>query len=192
MKNFSKIFVAIFIASTLSSCAVIQNFLAPKAAPQLDYLDGATKMDIKKFFNGDLEGFAIKQDSNGKITSTLTTKINGKWDDNKGVIQQNFLYNDGTKDSRTWLVTVDSDGTFDAVGHDVAVPAKGKQSGNAAQSLYSLTLGSKTGKEEVNFEERMYLVDEKSMIMIVNFDKKKSDPNSAGKIIFSLIKKTSN
>ncbi len=192
MKNFSKIFTATIISLSLSSCAVMQNFLAPKPAPQLDYIDGATKMDIKKFFNGDVDGFAIKQDSTGKIVGTVTAKINGKWDENKGVIQQNFVYSDGTKDSRTWLVTVDSDGTFDAVGHDVSVPAKGKQSGNAAQSLYSLVLGAKGEKIQVNFEERMYLIDEKSMIMIVNFDKKKSDQNSAGKIIFSLVKKTAN
>ncbi len=108
------------------------------------------------------------------------------------MIQQNFTYSDGTKDSRTWLVTVDSDGTFESIGHNVVAPAQGKQTGNAAQSLYSLMLGSKANKEEMNFEEKMYLVDEKSMIMIVNFDKKKADKVSSGKMIFSLTKKIAN
>lgn len=191
MKNLSKIFSAAIITLSLSSCAQLQGYFAPKAPPQLDYLSGATKMDIKKFFNGDIEGFAIKQDATGKITGTMTVKMNGKWEDEKGVLQQNFVNADGTKDSRTWLITVDADGTYDAVGHNVIAPAKGIQLGNAAQSLYSLMLAAKMGKEEVAYEEKIYLVDEKSAIMIVNFTNKGVDRTS-GKIIFSLAKKPTN
>ena len=188
MKNFTKIIATTTIILSISSCAMIQDLFGSKKVADLDYLDGANKMDMKKFFDGNIEAFAIKQDTNGKIIATFTAKINGKWDDNKGVIQQNFLYSDGTKDSRTWLVTLDTDGTFDAVGHNVSIPAKGKQIGNAAQSNYSLSLSSKTGKEEVNFEDKMYLVDENSMIMISNFGNKKSDKIASGKIIYSLKK----
>jgi hypothetical protein len=188
MKNFTKIITATTIILSLSSCAMIQDLLKPKKVVELDYLDGANKMDMKQFFDGNIEAFAIKQDANGKIIATFTAKINGKWEDNKGVIQQNFLYSDGAKDSRTWLVTLDTDGTFEAVGHNVSVPAKGKQIGNAAQSNYSLNLSSKTGKEEVNFEDKMYLVDENSMIMISDFGNKKSEKVASGKIIYSLKK----
>lgn len=188
MKNFTKIITATAIILSLSSCAMLQDLFKSKKVAELDYLDGANKMDMKKFFDGNIEAFAIKQDANGKIIATFTAKISGKWDDNKGVIQQNFLYSDGTKDSRTWLVTVDTDGTFDAVGHNVSVPAKGKQIGNAAQSKYSLSLSSKAGKEEVNFEDKMYLVDENSMIMISDFGNQKSEKVASGKIIYSLKK----
>ena len=174
MKNFSKIIAISAIALTLSSCAVFEGLVSKKEAPQLDYLDGANKMDLKKLFDGNLEGFAIKQDATGKIIKTFTAKINGKWEENKGVVQFNYIYGDGSKDNRTWLITVNSDNTFDAVGHDVATAAKGKQIGNASQSIYSLMVGTKADKEEVNFEDKIYLVDEKSAIMISNFKGKKS------------------
>jgi hypothetical protein len=190
MKNFTKILTISTIALSLTSCAVFENLMQKKEVQQLDYLEGANKMDLKKFFDGNLEGFAIKQDASGKIASTFTVKINGKWEEGKGVIQFNYFYNDGTKDSRTWLITTNSDNSFDAVGHDVTTPAKGKQIGNAAQSIYSLMVGPKTDKEEMSFEDKMYLVDEKSVIMISNFKSKKS-AKGAGKIILS-IKKVAN
>ncbi len=188
MKNFAKIVTISAIALSLSSCAAFENLMSKKEAPQLDYLDGVNKMDLKKFFDGTIEGFAIKQDAAGKIVGAFTVKINGKWEDVKGVVQFNYFYSDNTKDSRTWLITINSDNTFDAVGHDIATAAKGKQIGNAAQSIYSLMVGSKTDKEEVDFEDKMYLVDEKSVIMISNFQGKKSAKGTAGKIIFSLKK----
>ncbi len=154
--------------SLATSCAALSNFSKPS---EVDYIDKGVKMDIKKFFNGDVEGSAIIQDENGKIIATQTIKANGKWEENKGVLQQNFVNNSGEKDSRTWLITLNEDGTIDAVGHDVAAPAKGKQIGNAAQMSYALILRKKGEKEEIKFDDKMYLVDDKSMIIISEFKK---------------------
>ena len=193
MKNFIRLFSLIAIISTSSSCALMEKFKSKKPAEPLDYLENAAKFDFKKFFTGDVEAFAIKQGEDGKIIGTSTIKISGKWDENKGVVQQNFLFNDGSKDSRTWLVTINQDGTFDAVGHDVATAAAGKQIGNAAQSKYSLMISQKAGRQEVFFDDRMYQIDEKSMIIISNFknknpSKESADKTSSGKTIISLKK----
>ena len=182
MKKF--LFLAI-TAVALSSCAYVEKFLPKKAEPQLDYLERSSKLDIKKFFNGDLEGFAITQDQDGKITGTQTIKINGKWDENKGVVQYNFSYDNGKKDSRTWLITLDPDNTFDAVGHDITAPAKGKQIGNASQMIYSLLLPDPMGKKEVSFVDKVYLVDDKAAIMISDFKRGYGD---SGRTIISLKK----
>ena len=167
-----------------SSCAYIDQFRTKKVA-ELDYLSGSNnsvKMDIKKFFNGDIEAFGITRNIDGKITGTNTAKISGKWEGNKGVVQYDFTYDDGSKDSRTWLITLNSDNTFSAIGHDVSSPAQGKQAGNSAQLFYSLSLLNKEGgKREVKFEDRMYLVDDKSMILISTFNSR--DGNSGTSII---------
>lgn len=180
MKKFS---LPVILLICLSSCAYIQSF--NNKPTEIDSLDKGVKIDIKKFFSGELEGFSITQDQSGKIISTKTTKINGKWEENKGVVQQNFLFADSKKDSRTWLITLHEDGTFDAVGHDVVSPGKGKQVNNAAQMNYSLSLPGKIGKEELKYEDKIYLVDEKSAIMISTFKKGHSP---AGKTITSLKK----
>jgi hypothetical protein len=181
MKNFLRVSFLAALVSFVTSCAYFGNLKKPT---ELDYLDKGLKIDIRKYFNGDIEGFAIVQDEDEKIIGTQIVKINGKWDENKGVIQENFITTDGKKDSRTWLVTVESDGSFGATGHDVSSLGQGKQSGNAAQMNYTLLIPSADGRQEVTFEDKMYLVDEKSMIMISNF---KRGPNSY-KGVFSLKK----
>jgi hypothetical protein len=188
MKNFTRLFAIAAISLSLSSCSTMNNLFKSKQETPLDYIKGGTELKIKNFFDGEIEAFAIKQDSSGKIISTFTAKIKGEWEGNKGVVKHNFIYANGSKDSRTWLITIDdSDGSFTAVGHDVATPANGKQIGNAAQSNYSLRIGSKAQKEIMNFEDRMYLVDDKSMIMISEFNNHKNK-SSSGKIIYSLKK----
>jgi hypothetical protein len=169
MKKFLRFSTAVIAISMLSSCAYFENLFSKKQIAELDSLETAPKIDIKKFFNGDVEGFAITQDSSGKIIGTIQVKISGKWDENKGEIKQNFIYDGTTKDSRIWLVTVNVDGTFDAIGHDFVAPAQGKQVGNALQMLYTLNLMDQGSKQPVGFEDKMYLVDEKSMIEILFF-----------------------
>ncbi len=188
-----KIFLALTVIIFSSSCALIRKLSETKPLPQIDYLEKAQKMDFQKFFNGNLDGFSIKQGVDGKIIETQTFKISANWDENKGVIKKTMVSNSGAKDIRTWLVTMNDDGTFEAIGHDVVVAAKGKQIGNAAQSFYSLMLGEKNAKDEFLFEERMYLVGENEMMMITNFEKKKNknskpDNNSFGKVISSIRK----
>ncbi len=156
--------ILIITATTfLTSCALIEKYSYKPA--ELSSLEKAPKLDMKTFFNGDIEVFAITQDNNGKIIGSYTAKMNGKWDENKGVIQQNFVYDSGKKDSRTWLITSDTDGTFTAVGHDVATPVKGKQVGNAMQMVYTLLVKGSEGKKlSVDHEDVMYLVDDRSAI----------------------------
>lgn len=185
MKNIFRLLVIIVLTSAISSCAYIDQFLPQKPVAELDYLDKTNKIDIKKFFNGDIEAFAIVQDKDAKIIGTYTNKIHGKWEDNKGVIQYNLVDDKGNKDNRTWLITLESDGIFEVVGHEFTKPAEGKQIGNAAQMIYSLTMRGKDKKEAVKFEDRMYLVDEKSMILISNFTK---ENGASGKKIISLRK----
>ena len=146
MKKIFSILLASILLSGASSCAYMQNLMRDKPV-EMDFLEKGAKIDIKKFFVGDIEGFAITRDRDGKIVSTQTMKISGKWDENKGVIQQNVVAVDGTKDSRTWLITLNQDGTFDGVGHDVSSMAQGKQAGNAARMVYSLLLPAAEGKQ---------------------------------------------
>jgi len=173
MKKFHILLLAI-ISLTLSSCAYLEGLSNPKQE-DLSFLEKGVKIDIKKFFTGDVEAFAIMQDENEKVISTQTIKINGRWTDNKGVIQHEFVYYGGEKDSRTWLMTLNPDGTFEATGHEVAVMARGRQAGNLAQMVYTLLVPGVEGKQEAKFEDTMYLVDEKSMILISKFQKKNGE-----------------
>lgn len=174
-----------------NSCTILQP--KEKAVEQLDYLKGSSeKMNYRDFFNGKIEGFAIKKDQDGKIINSFKVQINGSWEGNRGVVKNNYIYFDGRKDSRTWLVTIDQDGTYEAIGHDVIKPIRGEQVGNSARASYSLKNDSKS-KEEILFTDKMYLIDNESMIVIQDY--KKNKPNKGqgnrenyGQVIISLKK----
>ncbi len=164
MKNILRFFMIGAVITATSSCALIEKFNHKPS--ELTILDKAPKLDIKNFFNGDVEVFAITQNTDGKIIGSYTSKINGRWDDNKGVVQHSAIQYSGKKDSRTWLITLESDGTFEAIGHDMVSAITGKQVGNAMQMVYTLSLPYNGKKEKVDFEENFYLVDESSAIGI--------------------------
>lgn len=160
-KNLSQLLVVALLF--LPSCSYLMEEQEVQA---LHYLKKAPKADIRKFFKGNVEAFAVTRDENDKIISAYKAKMHGKWEGNKGVLKQDFVYNDGKRDSRTWLITFENSGAFSAVGHDVLSPAKGRHRGNVIEMLYSLSLKKGSAKQEVKFEDNFYLVDRNSMIGI--------------------------
>jgi hypothetical protein len=169
-----KILSAIFLVVLISSCQYFDKFKKPKVS-EITYLEKSPKLDIKSFFDGEITSFSITQDKNNKIISTSIAKINGKWQDNKAVIEQNFVNEIGKKDNRTWLLTLENDNSFSAVGHDVYSPAKGKIKGNAMQMIYTIFRKQNDQKIKTNYEENIYLVDENSAIGVINFSDEKGD-----------------
>jgi|LauGreSBDMM110SN_4_FD.fasta_scaffold11554_4 hypothetical protein len=183
MKNIARVITALTIISAASSCAYLENFSGKQKPSEIIALERAPKIDAKNFFVGDLEVFAITQDVNGKIVGSFTGKMSGKWDENKGVLQQTYISEVGKKDNRTWLITTDSDDTFTAVGHDMTTPIKGRQLGNVMQMTYTLSISQKEGgKQETTYEDNIYLVDERSALGISLIKKGKV---ASGKSIIS-------
>lgn len=167
MKIIFKLAITI-LSLQLASCAFIDQlgFVQKRTVAPLDYLDNAAKMNIKNFLNGDLAGFAIVQNDKGKIESTFSIKAIGKWEDTHGTIQYNYAYNGGKKEGRTWLITMGENGEYSAIGHDFVEPANGVQIGNASRVIYSLNALYKDKKQKVEFEDKFYMIDENSAIIL--------------------------
>lgn len=182
-------FATIIAATQLAvSCAVFDqlDFMKSKEAPApLDYLENSVKFNVKNFLNGDLTGFAIVQDQNGKIENTYTIKGNGKWEETHGTIQYSMAYNGGKKEGRTWLITTGENGEYTAIGHDFVETAQGQQLGNASKVSYALMTNYKDKKQKIDFDDRFYLVDENSAIIISTM---KQGRILIGKTIISLQK----
>jgi hypothetical protein len=191
MKKLQKITILFLSILAASSCGLMRmkSIQPQQTKPQvLDYLEKGAKMDVRKFFNGDLEGFAILQNNEGKIIGAQTIKMSGKWEDDRGVLEQRFVDVDGKKDNRTWLIEVASDGVLTGVSHNISIPASGVQKGNAMRMGYALSLKNVSDensvKQDVKFEDRIYLIDDKSAIMISSFN----NSGNVGKYIISIKK----
>ena len=139
----------------LSGCAS-QN-LAQYATEQ-------PRLDLASYFNGKVVAHGIFQDRSGQVVRRFTVDMEGRWDGNQGVLDEHFSYSDGTKDRRIWRLTKHADGRYTGTADDVVGTASGQTAGNAFQWAYTLNLPVDGKVYEVQFDDWMYLVDERVML----------------------------
>lgn len=130
------------------------------------------KLDIRKYFDGEIKAQGIFVDRAGKSDTYFHVTMNGKFTGKTGTIDEVFEYNDGRKEARTWNIVFSDDETYTGTAHDVIGKAEGKQSGNAAHMKYTLKIKTRSGKSyEVAMSDWMFKVDEETVINRIEMSK---------------------
>ncbi len=130
-----------------------------------DHAGMTPKLDIRKYFEGEIKSEGIFIDRSGKSDTYFHVTMNGKFTEKTGTIDEVFEYNDGRKETRTWNILFNDDGTYTGTAHDVVGKAEGKQSGNAAHMKYTLKIKTKSGKSyDIAMSDWMFKVDEETVI----------------------------
>jgi Protein of unknown function (DUF3833) len=144
----------------LASCAS-----APTPA---DYANEKPVLDLASYFNGDLVAHGIFTDRSGKVLRRFTVAMKGSWTGNDGVLEEDFEYSDGKKERRVWKLTKlqgpGQEGAYTGTADDVVGTAQGQAAGNALQWGYTLRLPVDGKVYEVQFDDWMWLVDERTML----------------------------
>ena len=142
-------------AALLSSCA----------SPNIEqYANEKPALDLAQFFNGKVIAHGIFQDRSGQVVKRFTVDMEGRWQGKEGVLDEHFTYSDGKKERRIWRLTQHADGRYSGTADDVAGIANGRAMGNAFQWAYTLKLPVDGQVYEVQFDDWMYLVDERVML----------------------------
>jgi hypothetical protein len=150
--------ILILITMSLFSCSNI----TPK-----NYENNNPKLDIRQYLNGKIKAWGMLEDRSGKITRRFVVDMEGKWDGNKGVLEEYFTFDDGEKSERIWTIKFSDDHNFTATADDVVGQAKGSQYGNVMQMEYILDLEidrQKKTRYNVKLDDWMYLLDEKILV----------------------------
>ena len=123
------------------------------------------RLVLEEFFNGQSVAYGIFEDRFGNLRRQFRVNLSGKLDGNRLVLDEEFLYDDGERASRTW--TIDrlgsaSDGTVHYNGRaaDVQAAAQGVQVGNALNWRYDITLEMSGISLAVHFDDWIYKQDE--------------------------------
>ena len=90
-------------------------------------------------------------------------EMKGKWNQNEGVLEEYFTFDDGEKSERIWKIKFTDNHNFTATAGDVVGTAKGSQYGNAMQMVYVLNLEvdkKKQTRYKVTLDDWMYLLDD--------------------------------
>ena len=152
---FLKILTILGAILMLSGCATKNLDMYAKQEP---------KLLIEDYFKGPIKAWGLVQDRSGKVTRRFEVTMNGTWNGNQGRLEEFFVYDDGEKQERTWIITKLPDGTYEGTAGDIVGKAKGKASGNAVQWYYVMDLKVGDRNYHVTFDDWMFLMDEKNLI----------------------------
>ena len=146
---------AVAIPLALTGCA------SPTVA---DYAREKPVLDLAQYFNGTIDAHGIFQDRQGKVVKRFTVVMDCRWEGDQGVLDEAFTYSDGSKDRRVWRLTKHANGRYTGTAGDVVGEAEGQTAGNAFRWKYTLNLPVDGKVYEVQFDDWMYLMDERVML----------------------------
>jgi len=142
-------------AATLSGCA----------GPQIsDYAAEKPVLDLRQYFNGTLDAYGVFTDRSGQVVKRFTVVMRCSWNGEDGVLDEDFVYSDGTTQKRIWRLKHLGNGRYSGTAGDVIGTAIGEARGNAFRWGYTMALPVDGKVYEVQFDDWMYLMTERVML----------------------------
>ena len=135
------------------------------ASPQpADYAAEKPALDLKRYFNGPLFAHGLFTDRAGRVVRRFTVQMTGTWQGTEGTLDERFTYSDGQTERRVWRLRDEGNGRWTGRADDVVGVAVGQAAGNALNWRYTLALPVDGRMLEVQFDDWMYLMDERVML----------------------------
>jgi hypothetical protein len=151
--------------SMLTLMAPVLGALMACASPSpQDYAAEKPVLDLKTYFNGELQAHGIFTDRSGKVVRRFTVQMTGTWQGKEGTLDERFTYSDGKTERRVWRLTDEGQGRWTGRADDVVGVAQGQSAGNALNWRYTLSLPVDGRIIEVQFDDWMYLMDDRVML----------------------------
>ena len=103
-----------------------------------EYKNTEPKIKIEEYFLGNVNAWGIFQDRSGKVKRQFTAKMNGSFDGQDFILNEDFSWNDGEKQQRRWTIKKTGDHNYEGTATDVVGVAKGVSYGSAFKFEYNL------------------------------------------------------
>jgi hypothetical protein len=151
----------VILTAAISSALAMSGCSTPKVT---DYAAQKPVLELRDYFNGTLDAYGVFTDRSGQVVKRFTVVMECSWQGDQGVLDEVFSYSDGTTQRRVWRLQRLADGRFTGQADDVVGTAQGQQSGNAFHWTYTLALPVDGCIIEVQFDDWMYLMNDKVML----------------------------
>lgn len=129
-----------------------------------NYSQEKPTLELREFFEGRVEAWGIFQKRSGEVAKRFHVVINGHSEGDKLILDESFTYSDGTKQKRVWTLTPDGPGQWRGTAGDVVGEARGEIAGNTLRWKYVLRLPVDGEVYDVELDDWMYLMDDKTLI----------------------------
>lgn len=149
------------LLALLAGTAVLTGCASPQVT---DYAQERPQLELDRYFNGRILAHGIFQQRGGEVVRRFTVVMDCHWEGHQGVLDEAFTYSDGSTQRRIWRLTKHADGRYTGTADDVVGEAQGQTSGNAFRWNYTLRLPVDGKEYEVQFDDWMFLVDDRVML----------------------------
>jgi hypothetical protein len=150
-------------AATLIACATLLSGCSAPVQPG-HYALEAPKLDIERYFNGTLDVHGMFQDRSGTVQKRFTVLMRCHWEGAVGTLDEEFSYADGSKQRRVWTLRKTAPGRYTGTAPDVVGEATVEVAGNAMRLQYVLALPADGKVYNVDFDDWLYLIDDRVML----------------------------
>jgi hypothetical protein len=135
------------------------------ASPGIDeYALEKPSLDLRQYFNGVVDAWGVFTDRQGKVVKRFTVVMHCSWQGDQGVLDEDFVYADGSQEKRIWRLTHLGDGRYEGSAGDVVGLAHGQTRGNAFRWGYTLALPVDGTVLHVSMDDWMYLMNDRVML----------------------------
>lgn len=150
-----------YLMAALSGAALLQGCAGIQPA---EYANEKPVLELDQYFNGRVLAHGVFQQRDGRVVRRFTVVMDCRWEGNQGVLDEAFRYSDGTTQRRIWRLTKHANGRYTGRADDVVGEAQGQTAGNAFHWNYTLRLPVDGKEYEVQFDDWMFLMDERVML----------------------------
>jgi Protein of unknown function (DUF3833) len=150
------------LASGIGGALVLAGCSSPPVPS--DYAAQRPVLDLKTYFNGTVRAYGTFSDRAGKVVRRFTVVMDCRWTGEDGVLDEAFTYSDGSTERRVWRLRHLGAGRYTGQADDVVGVANGAAAGNAFQWRYTLRLPVDGRVWDVEFDDWMYLIDDRVML----------------------------
>lgn len=150
-----KLLLAAALALGLGGCA----------ATGVERYQGQTPaLDVRHYLNGTLDAWGMFQGRSGEVQKRFKVVIDARWEGEVGTLDERFEWSDGSTSRRVWTLRRQPDGHLTGTADDVVGEAVGRVAGNALHWRYVLALPVEGKVYHVDFDDWMFLMDDKVML----------------------------
>ena len=135
---------------------------APKAET---YAQNTPALTVQQYFQGNLTAEGMLQNWQGKQTRRFSVTMTGNWPNAEtGTLHEEFVFDDGEKQSRDWTFKMLDAHHFTGTAHDVVGVAKGEQYGNTIHMDYVLAVPVNGKIMNIAIDDWLYAINDHIVI----------------------------
>lgn len=163
--------VLLTLAAVALLALALSRFTGFAAQRPADYAGLEPRLDLRRHLDGPILCEGVIYGPTGRVASRFVADLHGRWEGNRGTLDEHFRYSSGDEQRRRWHLTLGNDGAIVAEADDLTRPGDGQQQGAAARLHYRIRMPRQAGGWVLDVTDWMYLTENGTIINRSQFRK---------------------